>query len=149
MPLASLLLLAVTTAPADASNPPDGPPPPAAVEQDDLGDIQGVWEVVSCVVGQHEDTDFRGFRWVFAGSSARLLTRSGRPAIGPVPIQYNPTADPPSVRWQSDSGPPQHGIYRRFGDVLFLAENHASRARPSSVEPAEGVAVWTLRRVRK
>ena len=134
------LLLAAALAPADAPTPP----PDAAVS--DAGELQGEWEVVSARGWQVNLThNFKGELWVFAGPSAacttplQLLARSG-PA-GRIAVESNPAAEPPTIN---------DGVYRRTGDELLWAQStEVYGRRPTSLDPAPGVMVWTLRRVRK
>jgi hypothetical protein len=126
--LAAPLLLALTLAPADASTPPDGPPRQDAVRVEDAGELQGEWEIVSFIQnGDDRTTNFKGDRWVIAGTSLRLANSAGR--------VYHTT----DVRRDNYSSPTEVGyraVYRRAGDYLLW-----------ELEP--GVALWTLRRVKK
>ena len=142
------VLLLLTLALADDPGSPDGPPPPAAVRVEDAGELQGEWEVVSLFI---EKLDYskasKGDRWVFAGTSVRLIHSNGH-VFGPHAIRVNAACDPSEFEY-SDQGNRIRGIYRRSGDELLLAEDrYGDGPRPSSFEPANRVVLWTLRRVK-
>jgi uncharacterized protein (TIGR03067 family) len=143
--LAAPLLLALALAPADAPTPP----PDAAVSE--AGELQGDWEVVAHHHGAADRTaEFKGFRWVFAGASARLVSPAGG-TLRPLNVRADAArrtseADDPFA----PDCPPQRGIYSRSGDALLWAMGvPGASGRPSSFDPAPGVIVWTLRRVKK
>jgi uncharacterized protein (TIGR03067 family) len=146
---AGVLMLAVTLAPADASAPPDGPPPPSAVMVSDAGELQGEWEIVSCVVGKSDESElFKGDRWRFAGTSAvRIDATQGQEYRAD--LRVNPAADTPAIDLTTSRGEVCFGIYRRTGDELIWVMDRGSGRRLSSFEPAPSVEVWTLRRVKK
>ncbi len=147
--LTAPLLLALTLVPADVSTPPDGPPPPAAVRVEDAGELQGTWEVVGCFFGTIDALDdFKGDRWVFAGTSARLFKSTGF-VSHPSKIRVDATRNPYEIDETNQDGFFGPGIYRRTGDELLWAEEAADRSRPRSFAHAPGVAVWTLRHVKK
>jgi uncharacterized protein (TIGR03067 family) len=146
--LTAPLLLALTLAPADASAPPDGPPPPAVVRVDDAGELKGTWEVVACFfAGKDESTTFKGGRLVFTGTSLRFVDPSGKD-FGPYLFRVDAARDPSEVDEVTERGPPEKCIYRRTGNELLWAEDISGEGRPSSIKPAPGVFVWTLRRVK-
>jgi len=141
--LAAPLLLAAALAPADAPTPP----PDAAVS--DAGELQGEWEVVSLVrSGRDQTADVRGFRWEFAGVS-HVIT-CGNATTPPVTVRVNAACDPRRVDTENEPHKTTCGIFRRVGDTLQWADDvSGGGGRPSSFESAPGVAVWTLRRVKK
>jgi len=57
--------------------------------------------------------------------------------------------DTPTIDLTTSRGEVRRGIYRRAGDELIWATNQSSGPQPSSFDPAPGIVVWTLRRVRK
>jgi hypothetical protein len=138
--LTAPLLLTLALAPADSRTPP----PDAAVS--DAGELQGEWEVVSARGWQVNLThNFKGDLWVFSGPSAVCTTPLGlllrRGPDGRIAVEANPAAEPPTIN---------DGVYRRTGDVLLWAQStEVYGRRPTSLDPAPGVVVWTLRRVRK
>jgi uncharacterized protein (TIGR03067 family) len=139
---ATLLLLAVTLAPADAPTPP----PDAAVS--DAGELQGEWEVVEVNSDRRELTfSCKGQRWVFAGMSYQIFVATGR-AFALRTIRVDVAHDPSAFDEMCLDMPPLLCIYRRSGDDLVLVQGSPAR-RPSSFDPAPGVVVWTLRRVKK
>jgi uncharacterized protein (TIGR03067 family) len=142
----TLLLLTLTLAPGDAPTPPDGPPSPAAVRVEDAGELQGTWEVVDCVLKGYDTTAFKGRRWVFCGVSGR--PDWGRRGFMPLTLRVDTARSPSWLDEAKDYGPGIPGIYRRCGDELWWALG-TEDGRPSSFEPATGVLVWTLRRVKK
>jgi uncharacterized protein (TIGR03067 family) len=147
--LTAHLLLALTLAPADAPAPPDAPPPPDAVSVADAGELQGEWEVVACVYGGRNTTaSFRGDRWVFVGASFRIVSRVG-PASGPSTIRVDAAHEPPEVDDVTQDGKIGQGIYRRTRDELVWSAGEKGQPRPSSFQPAAGVFLWKLRRVKK
>jgi uncharacterized protein (TIGR03067 family) len=146
---ATLLLLALTAAPADASASADGPPAAAEVRVEDAGELQGEWEVVGCVINRHNHTAAcTGDRLVFAGTTAWIVY-AGDPDRQRNSLRINAASEPAEIDWSAECSLPRHGIYRRTGDKLILADEGSGGRRPLSFEPAPGVAVWTLRRVKK
>jgi uncharacterized protein (TIGR03067 family) len=146
--LTAPLLLALALAPADAPAPPDGPLPPDAAVYD-AGELQGEWEVVSLVYdGQDVTKAVKGDRWRFAGTTAvRIDAIHGK--AGQSDVQVNPAAVPPTIDRKEELDDEVHrGVYRRTGDQLVWALIYRGR-QPSSFEPAPGVLLWTLRRVKK
>jgi uncharacterized protein (TIGR03067 family) len=141
--LAAPLLLALALVPADAPTPP----PDAAVS--DAGDLRGEWEVVGCIInGGDETSQFKGDSWRLTATSAvRLDATQGQEYRADVRV--GPAADPPAIDLTNSRGQVRRGIYRRAGDELIWAMNQSSGPRPSSFDPALGVVVWTLRRVKK
>jgi hypothetical protein len=140
---AAPLLLAAALAPADAPTPP----PDAAVS--DAGELQGEWEVVSAVIDRVDETRlFAGDRWRFtATSAARLDAVQGREYRSGVRVSA--AADTPAIDITTSRGEALRGICRRAGDELIWVMDRGSGRRPSSFDPAPGVEVWTLRRVKK
>jgi hypothetical protein len=65
-----------------------------------------------------------------------------------MPLRADPSADPPHVDLL-DGSLPIRGVYRRDGDMLIWTIQNGPGPRPPSLEPAPGVTVWTLRRVKK
>jgi uncharacterized protein (TIGR03067 family) len=142
MPTASLLL-AAALAPADAPTPP----PDAAVS--DAGELQGEWEVVGCdMEGGDETPRFKAYRWAFTGTSAALITARGGP-LWTTTVRVDPAAAMPVIDRERPDHSVSLGVYRRTGDELLWAAELIEERRPSSFDPAPGVIVWTLRRVRK
>jgi hypothetical protein len=140
----TLLLLTLALAPADAPTPP----PDAAVS--DAGELQSEWELVSCVVnGREKVREYRGFRWVFSGSSAAFVHSSGsvcrRLALRVDAGRRATDAD----NLAAGDRRPQLGVYLRAGDELLWAEGALGGERPPAVEPAPDVRLWTLRRAKK
>jgi uncharacterized protein (TIGR03067 family) len=148
--LTAPLLLTLALTPADASAPPDGPPPPAAVRVSDAGELQGTWEVVGCVNGAISLTaKYRGGKWVFTGPTAVRFDGNGGRVVG-VSVRVDPTSEPLQIDAASEDGFLSVGVYRRAGDeLLWAVDVSGDGRRPSSTEPASGVWVWTLRRVKK
>jgi uncharacterized protein (TIGR03067 family) len=142
--LTASLLLAAALTPADAPTPP----PDAAVS--DAGELQGEWEIDECVMRGVDQTGAyaKGDRWVIAGTSARLLQRQGN-TYKPLTLRADPGRFPSEVTDAVPAGYERPGIYRRVGDRLVWVMDETNGRRPSSFEPAPGVTVWTLRRVRK
>jgi len=142
--LAAPLLLALTLAPADAPTPP----PDAAGS--DAGELQGEWEMVSCVLnGRDRSRRLGATRWVVVGSSHRVVYAAGPPGL-PAAVRVDASRSPCEVDDSQQDGRIDRGIYRRTGDELHWADSLLRNApRPSSFDPAPGVVVWTLRRVRK
>jgi hypothetical protein len=93
---------------------------------------------------------FKGDIWRFTGASAvRIDAQQGQEYRADVRI--NPAADTPALDLTTSRGEVHRGIYRRAGDELLWADGglRGNERRPSSFEPAPGVTVWTLRRVKK
>ena len=136
------LLLTLALAPADAPTPP----PEAAVS--DAGELQGEWEVVSMFT-QHGDMTraFKGGRWIFAGMTLRLVSPKGS-GLGPYALHIKPY-DPSEVEYVDERCKCFADYYRRAGDVLLCATCTNGKGKPPSFDPAPGVEVWTLRRVKK
>ena len=124
------------------------PPPDAAVS--DAGELQGEWEVVSWIImGRDKAAVYKGGRLVFVGTSAWVVeTTTGR-IFSPSTLCVDVAACPATIDDACESGHGRLGIYRRVGDVLLWADANPGEPRPSSFEPADGVLLWTLRRVRK
>jgi uncharacterized protein (TIGR03067 family) len=137
------LLLAAALAPADGPTPP----PDAAVS--DAGELRGEWEVVGCVVGESDESElFKGHSGRFAGTSAlRIDATQGTEYRADVRV--HPAADTPAIDLTTSRGEVRRGIYRRAGDELIWVMARGGGPRPSSFDPAPGVVVWTLRRVKK
>jgi uncharacterized protein (TIGR03067 family) len=141
--LTASLLLAAALAPADA--PP--PPPDAAVS--DAGQLQGEWEVVRCVVdGDDLSSRTKSDRWRFAGSSCVYLAAGFGPEP-PIGVQVCPAAHLPAIDLTGSDGRSWRGICRPAGDELALAYDSKGGPRPPSFDPAPGVSLFTLRRVKK
>ena len=132
------LLLALACASDPAAALPD-----AAVSE--AGELQGEWEVVGCVINGGDETSlYKGGRWTFAGPTAR------RTGSNPYGVRADPSAPPPTLDLTTRSGKVRGGIYRLSGDEMHWVDGHMPQGgRPSSFEPAPGVIVWTLRRVKK
>jgi hypothetical protein len=94
---------------------------------------------------------YKGFRWVVAGSSHRIVDAAGVPAL-PMSVYVAADRSPPEVDEVDEVNrdyPTYRAVYRRNGDVLRWAESKGvERPRPTSFDPARGVTVWTLRRVK-
>jgi uncharacterized protein (TIGR03067 family) len=148
---ATLLLLAVTAAPADASSSPDQPPTAEAVLVNDLHELQGQWVVESCVIdGDDCTSQFEGQSWCFAGSRA----------------WYSPggfqTEDESRFDVDRKVGPLGITLHRggriRAG-IACVSDDHmvwayvrrSGRTRPATLDSPKGsdVVLWTLRRVKK
>jgi uncharacterized protein (TIGR03067 family) len=143
------LLLLASLLPADASASVDGPPSASLAMVEDATELQGTWEVVGCFGGTLDWTEsFKGNRWVFSGVSARLVGRS-EGLVKPRTFRVNAASCPAAIDSVDEDGDPSPGIYRRTGDELRWADGGMVSGLPSSFEPADGVIVWTLRRVRK
>ena len=137
--LTAPLLLAAALAPADAPTPP----PDAAVG--DARELQGEWEVVGCIINGGDETSlYKGERWTFAGPAAQ------RTRANPYEVRADPSARPMTLDLTTRSGKVRRGICRLSGDeMLWVNGFMRGGGRPSSFDPASGVIVWTLRRVRK
>jgi uncharacterized protein (TIGR03067 family) len=135
------LLLAL----ACASDPT--PAPDAAVN--DAGDLHGEWLVVGCNDGGTDRSPrFKGWRIEFAGASAYMLDDAGGGGLlGSV--RADPTAHPRRIDVTAPEGVLHRTAYLRAGDALFWAWGRVDGPPPSSFDPAPGVNLWTLRRVRK
>jgi uncharacterized protein (TIGR03067 family) len=142
--LSAPLMLALALAPADAPTPP----PDCTVS--DAGELQGEWEVVSMVQGRQDFSSVtKGDHMVFAGPSVLHRDTAGRLKGHRGWLRVDPAADRPHADLVYPPGDRRPGIYLRSGDQLSWAWGQDQGARPSSFEPAEGVMVWTLRRVKK
>ena len=65
-------------------------------------------------------------------------------------VRVDPYRSPSQVDEVRENGRIDRGVYRRVGDEVLWAEStRPSGPRPSSFDPAPGVMVWTLRRVKK
>jgi len=148
---AAALILVMALAPADASAPVDGPPAPSAVAAVDICELQGAWDVVACTVGGRDQLPlFWGHRWVFTGSAVRSLDATGRQAIPSDAFWADPTCSPARLDLPASGDIRlRRGIYRRVGDQLLWAWTCSDDGPPTSFDPAPGVVVWTLRRVKK
>jgi uncharacterized protein (TIGR03067 family) len=150
MPAAALVMV-MALLPADASAPVDGPPLPSAVKVEDAGELQGEWEVLSVFVGKRDESGaVKRDRWRFVGVSAVVVGATQGPR-GQSNLHVNPATDPPMIEREMLDGRIFLGIYRRTSDELLWADGglKGNEPRPSSFEPAPGVFVWTLRRVKK
>jgi uncharacterized protein (TIGR03067 family) len=148
MPLPSLLLLAAL-APADASAPVEGPPAPSAVMVEDAGEVQGTWEIVSVFLGTDDHSSgYRGDRFVFVGTTFQAIKAGGNAFIS-VTFRVDAARYPPAIDIMAEEGQARLAIYRRTDDKLLWAWAVKGGPRPSSFDPAPGVMVWTLRRVKK
>jgi uncharacterized protein (TIGR03067 family) len=141
----TLLLLTLALAPADAP----APPPDAAVS--DAGELQGEWEMVALVISGRDKThNYKDTRWVFTGSSVRATDGIGLDLLAhPLTVRVDTSFDPPHIEMASETGARSLGIYRRAGDELLWAYYLSGERRPFTFEPAPGVYLWTLRRVKK
>jgi uncharacterized protein (TIGR03067 family) len=91
---------------------------------------------------------FGGDRWLFTEmSDVRVHANRDPPSAGV--LQVNPSANPQTIDRAKRDGSRRHGVYRVVGDELVWAWDEGGVGRPSSFDPAEGVIVWTLRRVKK
>jgi uncharacterized protein (TIGR03067 family) len=119
------------------------------VRVEDAGELQGEWEVISCRVGRTDYTAFfEGDRWVFSGPSAGLIDVNGVRYVGSTSFRVDLSFNPPHIDAAHEDGSRGRGVYRRTGDVLEWVED-ADGGRPPSFDPAAGVYLWTLRRVKK
>ena len=114
----------------------------------DARELQGEWEVVSCNCGSvnRDDKQFKSMRWMFAGTSRRVVTSRGV-VYGPDTIRVDASRDPSEVDAMNKRQWEVISTYRRTGDVFVWAEWERGR-KPSSFEPAPGAYLWTLRRVK-
>jgi uncharacterized protein (TIGR03067 family) len=104
---------------------------------------------VRCVVGESDESElFKGDTWRFTGTSA-VRTDATQGSEYRADVRVDPAPDAPAIDLTTSGGEVHRGIYRRTGDVLVWAMNRSSGRRPPSFDPAPGVVVWTLRRVRK
>jgi uncharacterized protein (TIGR03067 family) len=115
----------------------------------DAGELQGEWEAVRVFFGGVDETPlFKDDRWRFTATSAvRIDAQQGQDY--PADVGVHPAADPPAIDLTTSRGEVLPGIYRRAGDELIWVMGRGSGPWPPSFEPAPGVEVWTLRRVKK
>jgi uncharacterized protein (TIGR03067 family) len=152
--MTACLLVLASMLPADATAPPDGPPTPREAEQEDFTDFQGEWDVVAF---QFDGKDYfptcKDIGWAFDRNTVYQRTPVGAIART-VRLGHStwPTIDVTDL----NKGYVSRGVYLRVGDVLFWSTTWDDGGKSGGRRPTEfdskadsGVALWTLRRVRK
>jgi hypothetical protein len=98
--------------------------------------------------GRDQTADVKGFRWNFAGE-AHVIT-CGNAATAPMLVRVNAGCYPRQVDTEDKQHQTTHGIFLLIRDHLLWADDvSGGGGLPSSFESAPGIAVWTLRRIKK
>lgn len=116
-------------------------------------DLVGEWKVEAVTLPGRTTSTSTGLRYTFTADGKWLIHRDGQELVGhDRGYAADPAATPPTLELIANTAAAQParraGIFRVEGDTLTICAAQAGAARPTRFEPAEGVTVYVLKRVK-